>query len=178
MHINCLLINPVFLPSTLVFGGGFVLVWLFAECTGTCALWTDKMSESEVRERGSEGGTDRDEHGRSWLMHPPVFWAAQPRTLISRPNRMGRAYRSYTEREGWGGGGGSRRRRLWCGFGGEIWKETQKEVSMVINSCSPLSEAVCRWRVGHLVEHWACAGLLTRRRSGPDYHPECSGRSS
>lgn len=173
MHINCLLINSVFLPSTLVFGGGFVLVWPFAECTGTCALWTDKMSESEVRERG------RDRQGWTWqkltnASSSTLSCPAPNSNLTAKQN--GKSIQIIHRERGLGGG--SRRRRLWCGFGGEIWKETQKEVSMVINSCSPLSEAVCRWRVGRLVERWACAGHLTRRRSGPDYHPECSGRSS
>lgn len=156
MHINCLLINPVFLPSTLVFGGGFVLVWLFAECTGTCALWTDKMSESEVRERGSEGGTDRDEHGRSWLMHPPVLWAAQPRTLISRPNRMGRAYRSYTERGGGGRGGEG------CGVGleGRYGKRHRKKspwsltaAALFLRLCVA-GESATLWSIGLVLDSW------------------------
>lgn len=61
---------------------------------------------------------------------------------------------------------------------GDMEQARQKEVSMVINSCSPLSEAVCRWRAARPVERWACAGLPTRRRSGPGCRPECSGRSS
>lgn len=149
---------------------------MFAECTGPCELWTDKMSESGERKRGTqggrEGGRDRGDD-RSWLMLPPSIiqrYSALNSTLMA--NQNGRSIQIIQKKR-------ERKREIvvWV-WRGDMERERQKEASVVINSCSPLSEAVCRWRAGRLVARWACAGLLTRRRSGPDYHPECSGRSS
>lgn len=53
-----------------------------------------------------------------------------------------------------------------------------KGVCLVISSHNLPSEAVVRWLAGRPGGPTACAGPLTRQRSGPGCHLGCSGRSS
>lgn len=68
------------------------------------------------------------------------------------------------------------------GGGGRRWHRGQRSAGGsaggVISSCSLPSGAAVHWSAGRPAGRRACAGHQTRRRSGPGFRPECSGRSS